>query len=284
MLNFEQISFKKSNKMTDYTIKTQDNLSLFVKKWIPETYRATVLLVHGFGEHCSRYEHVAQYFNQRGYAFIAYDLRGHGNSEGKRGHASSIDVYLDDVDIMLKEAEKLGKPVFLYGHSMGGQLVLTHTLKRKSVVKGVFASSPWTRLAFEPKAIMVTIGKIVRSIAPAFTQNSGLNTAHISTLPEVVEAYKNDPLNHAKISAAAGLGLSENGLWLDEFAGRFPLPLLIMHGTADKITSQPASEAFAKRVAGDITYKKWEGMYHEVHNDKMQKEFLAAAVDWFDKY
>lgn len=267
------------------TLTTKDGMQLFCHAWLTDNPKASIAFVHGFGEHSGRYAHVADFFNKNGYSFFAFDNRGHGQSGGKRGHAPNYDAYLYDIDIFLDYviAESEGKPIFLYGHSMGGNLVLNYVLKRKPTVKGLIVSGPWIQLAFQPKPVLVTIGKLMRSVAPGFTQDSGLVQSHISKDPAVVEAYKNDPLVHSKITASASIGLLEEAAFLNSYAGTMPVPTLIMHGAEDLLTSQPASEAFAKRVSGPVTYKKWEGMYHEIHNEPQKIEVLNYMLGWLER-
>jgi alpha-beta hydrolase superfamily lysophospholipase len=266
-------------------LTAKDGISLFTHAWIPPQYHAAICIVHGFGEHGRRYAHVADFFNQQGYAVVAFDNRGHGKSGGKQGHAPSVDSYLDDIEVFLTAAKQQfgNTPLFLYGHSMGGNLALNYVLKRDvSILRGVVATGTWIRLAFEPNPMLLTLGKIMRSIFPTFTQSSGLVQEHISKDPAVVAAYSKDPLVHGRITASAGMGLTESAAFLNSFAGKMPIPTLIMHGEEDQLTSQPASEEFASRVSGDLTYKKWDGMYHEVHNEPDKIQVLKYIFGWLD--
>jgi alpha-beta hydrolase superfamily lysophospholipase len=124
----------------------------------------------------------------------------------------------------------------------------------------------------------------LRYIAPTFSQPGGVKTEGLSRDKSVVTAYINDPLVHGKISSAAGMNLLESSEFLDTYEGSVPLPTLIMHGTEDFLTSQPASEAFANRVKGDITYRKWEGLYHEIHNEPENVQVLEEIVVWLDAH
>lgn len=270
---------------TTHTLTAKDGLSLFSRIWATPDSKAVIALIHGFGEHSGRYTHVANFFNKNGYAVFALDNRGHGQSGGKRGHAPTYDSYMDDIEVFLNyvTTQSADKPVFLYGHSMGGNLALNYLIRRQPTLKGVIVTGPWVQLAFEPKPILVTIGKLMRSIFPSFSQDSGLNQTHISKDTAVVEAYKNDPLVHGKITASASLSLLEAGEFLNNYAGEMLISTLIMHGDEDLLTSQPASEAFAKRVSGPVTYKKWEGMYHEIHNEPQQLEVFNYTLGWLER-
>jgi alpha-beta hydrolase superfamily lysophospholipase len=269
-------------------ITANDGLKLYVRTWLPDAasseLKGVICLIHGFGEHVGRYVHVADFFNKNGYAFIGMDSRGHGQSEGKRGHTPQFEAYLNDIQLFLNEIKLKYKnlPVFMYGHSMGGNLVLNFVIKRHPDIVGLVVTGPLIQLAFKPKPGTITLGKIMRTIYPTLTLPGGVVPDYISKDPSVVEAYKNDPLVHGSITAAGGIGLSEAAAWLDTYNGKLDVPALIMHGDEDKLTAQPASEAFAKRVKGDITYKIWRGMYHEIHNEPDKIQVLTYALGWMD--
>lgn len=269
---------------TTLSLKAKDGIQLFVRENIPPQYRGIICIVHGFGEHGGRYTHVADFFNKQGYAVLAIDNRGHGKTEGKRGHTPSFDSYLDDIDVFLTDTKQRLKdvPMFLYGHSMGGNLTLNYVIRRKpTILRGLVVTGPWIRLAFEPKPIMITMGKIMRSILPTFTQDSGLNADHVSRDKEVVEAYKDDPLVHSKITASAGMSMTDSAAFLNTYSGEMPIPTFILHGTDDKLIAQAASEEFAQRVK-NVDYKKWVGLYHEIHNDPEKLEVLNDVLVWLD--
>ncbi len=286
--------WSKYYKMKDNStfLTASDGHKLFVRQWQDplnmgdknDAPKAVIALIHGFGEHSGRYNHVADFFNQNQYAVVALDNRGHGKSDGKRGHAPSFDTYLNDIHIFIDFIKTNYKniPLFLWGHSMGGNLVLNVILRKKPDVKGAVVTGPWIQLAFEPKPILITLGKLMRRIHPTFTQASNLTVQHISTDPSVVKAYQDDPLVHTQISASAGMGLQEGAAWLNQFSGEMPIPLLIMHGADDKIIAQHASEAFSKRLKGDVTYRKWADMYHEIHNEPDKEQVFEYALGWLD--
>jgi alpha-beta hydrolase superfamily lysophospholipase len=267
--------------------KSKDGLRLYARGWEPDKPpKAVVALVHGHGEHVGRYAHVGEVFAGAGYALVGFDERGHGRSDGPRGHTPSYDAMMDDVAALLGQIhERYPKlPVFLYGHSMGGNQVINFALRRKPALKGVIATGPWLRLAFEPPALQVMLGRAMNKIAPAFTQKSGLETAALSRDPEIVKGYIDDPLTHDKISARLFVEMYEAGLWALDHAADFPLPLLLMHGTADRLTSAPASREFAERGGKKVTWRAWDGWYHEIHNEPEKAEVLKTMVEWMDDH
>lgn len=272
-------------KSTIFNWKTKDQLDVHAIDWTPDgDYKAVIALVHGFGEHCERYHHVADFYGGHGYAMVSYDHRGHGKSGGKRGHIPNYDALLDGVDDLLKyTAEKHpGKPIILYGHSMGGNLVLNYMLRRKPNVKAVVASAPWIKLGFEPPAFLIALGKITRRLVPGFTQDNGLDSTKLSRDIEVAKTYDADPLVHTKITSATGIGVMESAEWLLKNTGKLPLPLLLMHGTKDQIISIEGSRQFVDKSSGDLTFKEWTGAYHEIHNETNKEDVFQYTLDWIN--
>lgn len=272
-------------KVTDVEWRSADGLPLVGRCWAPAGEpRAVICLVHGLGEHCGRYAHVAAALNDAGYAVLACDKRGHGRSGGKRGHTPSYEALMGDIDLLLAQAAQRfpGRPRFLYGHSLGGNEVLNYALRRKPDLAGVVSASPGLRTAFKPPALQLAAGRLMNRIWPAFTMPNELELAAISRDPAVVAAYQADPLVHDRLSARLGMSLLESGEWAIAHAAEFPLPLLLMHGTADRLTSAPASQEFSAQ-APNCTLKLWEGLYHETHNEPEKEEVIGFVVDWLQQ-
>ncbi len=272
-------------KTFDWEWKSFDGLTMFARGWAPEKDpKAVICLVHGLGEHIGRYAHVGAAFASAGYALLGFDLRGHGKSGGPRGHTPSYGAILDDISAFIQQAGERypGQLYFLYGHSLGGNLVINYALRRKPNLKGIIATGPWLKLAFEPPAFKVALGRMMNKLVPSFSQPNGLDTAALSRDPNVVEAYVNDPLVHNKISARLFVDTYESGLYAFDHAAEFPLPLLLMHGTADRILSAEASRQFGAAAPNSVTTRLWEGHFHEIHNEPEQAEVLKAMVEWLD--
>lgn len=264
----------------------REDVTFFVQGWEPDvTLKAVVALVHGHGEHISRYAHVGKALTAAGYALVGYDSRGHGKSTGLRGHIPSYDSLMDDIQAFLAmlAMKYPNVPLFLYGHSMGGNQVINHALRRKSKLKGVIATGPWLRLAFEPPPIKVALARFMNNFFPTFTQANGLDTAGLSHDPQVVRDYDNDPLGHDKVSARLFVSMYEAGLWALEHAAELPLPLLLMHGGADPITSPEGSRQFAAKAGDKVTLKIWDNLYHEIHNEPEHGEVFKTVIEWLDK-
>jgi alpha-beta hydrolase superfamily lysophospholipase len=175
-------------------------------------------------------------------------------------------------------------PLVLYGHSMGGNLVLNYAMHKKPVLHGIIASSPWLRLAFEPPAMKVKLGRWMKKIYPAFSQSTGLDTKAISRIPIEVKKYEEDPLVHDRITAMMFTSVYDAGIWVLQHPEEMELPLLIYHGTADRLTSCEASKEFAEKLKCEVTFRQFEGAFHETHNDLCREEVLALLKTWVEEH
>lgn len=265
---------------------SKDGLKLHYRYWYPETASQVVCVVHGHGEHSGRYLHVGEHLAAAGAAVLAMDLRGHGLSEGKRGHTPSYDHLLSDVEELLKtaRAEYTDLPLVLMGHSMGGNIVANYVISMNTNELTAFVlSAPWLRLAFDPPAWKVKAGRILRKIWPAISQPSRLDASLISKLPDVVTAYQTDPLVHGQITPGLYFSIMENGEKAIAHAGKINLPGLVYHGTADGIISWKGTEAFVQN-APNIDWHPLKGVYHEPHNDAAQREVLDLLLKFVKKF
>jgi alpha-beta hydrolase superfamily lysophospholipase len=249
----------------------------------PDKRRAAILLVHGLGEHSGRYEGWAARFSEQGVAVLAFDLPGHGRSKGRWGVIPSPEKVYDTIDTVLREMRESspGIPLFLYGHSLGGGIVLNYLIRRKPAIKGAIVTSPWVILSETPPPFKVLLAKVAGSLIPGMTQPSGLKTEYLSRDPEVVRAYRNDPLVHGLISAGLYRWMTSAAEETMERASEIDVPLLLAHGRDDMITSPSGSV----RVAGSApkaTLKLWDGGYHELHNDPLKEEHFDFITEWMD--
>lgn len=271
---------------TTWKWKSFDNLEMFSRSWTPaNTPKAVVCLVHGLGEHTGRYEHVAEAFTQQGYALAGFDLRGHGLSEGPRGHTPSPEAYYNDVDGLFSQVEKRfpGSVKFLYGHSMGAMIVLAYTPQRKPKIKGVIATAASVHSALEEDKFKLYLVKNFGSLMSTMTVDSGLDPKTLSHDPKVVEAYVNDPLVHRHVTMAfakAGLEMIKQ---IYKYAPQFPVPALLMHGEKDALGYAYGTREVAELMPKNlVTLRLWPDMFHEIHNEPDQAQVLKVMVDWMD--
>lgn len=273
-------------KHTELQLQSNDGLPLFAQVWAPDDkIKGVLCLVHGLGEHSGRYAHWAGRLSRAGYALAAPDLRGHGRSGGLRGHTPSIDHYGDDLSVLFCEASApfAGKPCFLYGHSMGGLLALFYLIQRQPGFTGAVVTSPGLHSAIQEQKTKVAVTRLLGFIAPRLTLPSGLEQEYLSRDPDVIDRYRNDPLVHDQISVGWGRVLLEMIKCIFERAHEIDLPLLLMHGTEDRIAFASGSEKLAGLVSGECTLKLWNSLYHELHNEPEKDEVFAYLVKWLDE-
>ena len=249
----------------------------------PEAPAAVVLLVHGLGEHSGRYAGWASRFNERGVAVCAFDLPGHGRSEGRRGVIPFPDKVYDTIDTVIGSiaSEYPGVPLFLYGHSLGGIIVLNYLVRRKPAITGAIVTSPWILLTETPPKAKVLLASVAKRLMPGMAQASGLKTEYLSRDPEVVALYRNDPLVHGQISAGLYGWITDAGTETLARAAEINVPLLLAHGRNDMIIS-PASSVQVAEAAPRATLKLWDGGYHELHNDLLKEEHFEFIIGWIN--
>ena len=275
--------------MSDYEFnrKTFDGLNLYFKGWQGDgSQKGIICLVHGLGEHSGRYTLWADWLNQAGYGVLAYDLRGHGKSEGQRGHAKSFEDYFLDTELLLTEAKDRypNMPIFLYGHSLGAIIVCSYVLHRKPLIKGVVLSALSTKTALQEQKGKILLAKLIGSVYPTFTMDSGLVPATICRDTQIVSAYTSDPLVHHKVTAGFGNSSITEINWINSHASEWTLPVLVMHGELDKLGYAEGSREFASRIKGDCTLIIWEGLVHEVHNEPEKAQVFEYLRKWLDTH
>lgn len=269
----------------EFNIKLKDGKVLrgFIKS-PGEDLRSVIIMVHGLGEHVYRYTHWAEMFNRKNIGFAGVDLPGHGGSDGRRGYIKNYSITTEVIDILINECKKTfpGIPVFLYGQSLGGGIVLDYILKSNPKVKGAVVTSPWLRLAFEPDKSKLRLAAIMKKILPWMIQPSGLEVNYLSHDKDIVERYQKDPLVHDKISVSLfheAMNAANHSL---SNASELKLPVLLLHGADDMIYSPAGSKEFTgKTTMAEL--KIWEGGYHELHNEPFKNEVFTFIMNWINK-
>jgi alpha-beta hydrolase superfamily lysophospholipase len=271
--------------MKEYSWISESGLKVYAWSDGPEKPKALIMLVHGFGDHSHRYEHVAEYLIARGFGFLALDYYGHGRSEGRRGDIPSYQVLMDDLQLFSTEAEKLYPeiPKIWYGHSLGGNLVLNYYHLTWPKPSAMIITSPWLRLAMKPPRSLQIISNILVHITPGLVIKSPLDSNDLSRSTEIGSLYENDPYVHRKVSVRVAGMVESKGLEAIAKGKDITVPTLLMHGTDDRILSHEASEELARNNPGMITFKSWPGMYHELHNEPEKMEVLQYIATWLEK-
>jgi len=248
------------------------------------TPRAVVAVSHGFGEHGGRYSNLVEHIVPRGYAVYALDHQGHGRSGGRRGHVGRWSEYLAGVGAMLEAVRQRepGAPVFLFGHSLGGLIAAEYALAHPEGLAGLILSSPVLgSVGVSPARRM--LGRALSGVWPTFSIHTGLDAGTISRDPAAVRGYIADPLVHDVASARLGSEMDLAVKRVQARAAEFALPLLLFHGTADRLTSPEARRAFfARTTAPDREFVEYDGGYHETLNDLDHERVAADVLRWME--
>lgn len=268
-------------------IRSADGTQLHVQSWLPQHTRAVVGVVHGWSDHSGRYGNVVDALTPHGCGVYAVDLRGHGLSEGQRGHINTWDEYRGDVHAFLDllEATYPDTPLFLMGHSTGGLIVLEYAIHHPARrLNGLIASAP---LLAEPNVpgVVKLLGRVLSRVAPSFSLDPNADPNTISRDPAVVAAYKSDPLAHSRATPRLSTEMSAARDFVLANLDGITYPFLLMYGSADGLVPPHISrEMFAHVGAADKTRHEYDGGYHELFNDLCKDEMLGDLVAWLDAH
>lgn len=267
------------------SIKGKDGTLLNLHHWPKKDPRGKVVVVHGYGEHGARYAELGRALNEAGYDVLGYDQRGHGESGGVRGFITSFREYLDDLDLVIGESERLapGVPRFIVAHSLGGLVTLVHTIDRNPQHAGVVLSSPFLRVKLQVPGWKVLAGKAASRIYPKLALPSGLNGAEVTRDPELARLYDVDPLNNKNATARWYTEALDAQERIFHEASAFTLPLLLMHGEKDVVADPAASaEVFPRLGSADKTLELVTGAFHEIFNEPPadRRKIIDRAISW----
>lgn len=256
------------------------------KVWLPDgDPRAAIVLAHGYAEHLGRYEAFATTLNASGLAVYALDHWGHGRSEGRYGFVPRFSVFTDGVELLLNEvkARHPGLPVFLVGHSMGGLIACAHLLTHQSHYAGAILSGPAIKPSEEPSKLTILISRLLSRIAPRLGVLA-LDAEGVSRDPAVVAAYRADPLVYTgKMSARLAAEMFDAMAAARAGAAMIALPILLMHGEADRLTAPAGSRFLFETVSSsDRQLKLYPGLYHEIFNEPERASVIADLTGWID--
>ncbi|MFP6615955.1 MAG: alpha/beta hydrolase [Candidatus Hydrogenedentota bacterium] len=267
------------------TIEVGGGVALFRHFWLISDPKAHVLIVHGYGEHCTRYYPVARRLNDRGYSVYSYDHRGHGRSPGKLGHVPSFDAVIDDLKVVFDSVQGgIGdEPLFIWGHSMGGLITTAFTVRNQPEVEGLVLTSPGVKSDGNVSPVLIAMSGLIAAFLPWMPVHA-LDANGISRVQKEVDKYVNDPMvYHGKILARTGNGMMNTIKEVESKLGTITLPFIARHGTEDSLVHHSASELlFEKASSEDKTLKLYDGGYHELFNDECKEEFFSDLLGWLN--
>lgn len=263
-------------------VSSADGTRIAYRAWPVPGARITFAVVHGLGEHAGRYERFARGMAGHGMATFAADLRGHGKSPGQRGHVDSWAQWTDDVSAFVKHVESnVSGEVVPLGHSFGGVTLLSTVLASKlPSSKRFIVSSPALKVKAAVPAWKVSLGSVASRVAPRLALDNEVDPKHISRIPEVVEAYRTDPLVHSKISSRLYTEWLAATKHIFLHAGEIKMPFLILAGSDDGLIDPEGSRELHRRAATHSELRILKGRYHEPFNDRDSEEVFAMIAEW----
>ena len=259
---------------------TRDGHVQLRRHWPATDARATVLLIHGISEHSGRYEHVGRFLAERGFEVVAIDLRGFGQSGGRRACVDSFEDYFDDVEDQLAEVRALGVPVVLLGHSMGGLIALSYALTSRPGPDLLALSAP--ALGANIPAPLRALTPMLARVAPRLPVPSPITGEMLSTDAAVGEDYLADPLVVRVATPGLGRALLRQMKWTNENLARLAIPTYVMHGADDQLV--PARSTRPLADLAPVTRRTYPALRHELFNEPAQLTILQELADWLTEH
>lgn len=259
-------------------------LRLHYRAWEVEAPEAVLIVVHGMFEHSRRYTEFASYMAAHGFSTFLLDLRGHGDSEGRRGHVKSFDVLLQDLDRFRREVQGIvpvDTPLFLVGHSLGGLVSLRYLEEYEATFDGAVLTSPWLGTAVDIPRWQVLAAAVLNRVLPAFPFPFRLDPDELTQDPERAADYREDPKIHSTITPRLFTEISSAIETALRRGDRIGVPVLFLLAGADRVVDTGRSLAFARSLpSSDITVQVLEDQYHEVLQERDRAAVLATMHDW----
>ncbi|WP_138502420.1 alpha/beta hydrolase [Nostoc sp. PA-18-2419] len=272
------------------TFKGVGKLELYYQSWYPEgKVRGILAIVHGLGAHSDRYDNVIQHLIPKQYALYSFDLRGHGRSPGQQGYINRWSEFRQDLQAFLEliKTQQPQIPIFLLGHSLGSVIVLDYALRcpqEASRLQGVITLAPALGKVGVSKTRLL-IGKQLSRVWPRFTLNTGLDLSAGSRDEKILAAYAQDSLRHTRGSARLATEFFATVDWVNAHAADWQLPLLILHGGADRVTLPEGGKIFYQQVScPDKLRIEYPGAYHELQSDLNYQQVMTDLENWLERY
>jgi alpha-beta hydrolase superfamily lysophospholipase len=273
-------------KHTEGRFSSFDNLNLYYQSWQPDQeIQAIVAMVHGLGGHSSLFHPAVQYLVPQGYAVYAFDLRGHGQSPGQRGHVNTWAEFRQDLHLFLQQIDQqqASYPCFLWGHSLGGTIALDYALRSPDALKGLIVTAPALgKVQISP--FKLALGYMLSRIVPRFSLRLRLRNDVCLKNPDICTDYLQDPLRHDYGSARLATEFFATVGWIYQHISDLKIPLLLLHCQEDEVTLAEASRHFFQQVMfSDKEHREYSGCYHDLYLDA-NYQILADLNHWLERH
>lgn len=266
-----------------FNLVSSDGSALKGRFWKPKNHPiATICLIHGIGEHSGRYDFWARRFCKQGIMVYALDYRGHGMSAGKQGHINQLSDFLDDIGALVRRCKRNHRdiPSYIYGHSMGGNLVLSYLIKRRQDFYGAIITSPWLGLIKPPSPLKLKAAKLINHIYPAFSTSTGIKSNRLSSLEKNQQLADKDPFMHGRITIRTFFELSKSAKSIMANSARISIPMIICHGESDNVTRCDLSEKLAASNPKLCSFISYPNALHELHNEPVSDQLFNDILSW----
>ena len=266
------------------TVQIDSQTQISLRRWLPDepSILPPILLVHGYGEHIARYDHVGEFLTRRGFDVWGYDARGHGVSQGTKGVVATDGVLVNDCVAMFSHvAKSTGRTPIVVAHSMGGLTAGLAVTQLGLKPAALVLSSPLLRVRMSGfQKFLLNVGLVL--FKDKAIHSSAVNAIDVSRDAAVVQSYRTEPLNHAMVSPRLGRWMSEGGARVLAGVAAFDMPILLIYAGDDRVVDASGSDDLAKLLPATATARRYDKAYHEIFNEPLPERdvVLAHMSDW----
>ena len=273
--------------VNNLSFQTGDKIQLNTKLWSAQkNTKAVIIIVHGLAEHINRYDHVGNFFSSYGYTVEGYDLRGHGNSDGKKAYMNSIFDHVSDLKNFVSHIKDKypEKKVFILGHSMGGEIACLYSIKYQKETSGLILTGAVIKISDDISPLLQKLSGLIAAILPNLPTTK-IDSSGISQDKKIVESYNNDPLVYrGGTLARTGSEIINGTKYINKNMKHIISPILILHGTLDRLADPNGSSMLYNRIMSkDKKIKLYENYYHEILNEPGKDKVMHDILDWITK-
>lgn len=267
---------------------SSDGLKIMTEHWLPDSPKALVVVVHGYGEHSGRYRHVVKALTDAGYGVFTLDHRGHGKSDGLRAHFDSFDQPIHDLDVYVENirARHRDMPVYMLGHSMGALMTLAYALRFPGNLNGIIVSAAPVNADANVSRAVVAAGNVLTNVIPKVPLLKLVPLETLSRDPNVIRAFQDDPLTYkGNMRVRLGTELNNTAKWVRERLGELKMPVLVLYGEADQLVNPSGSRlVYDKAASKDKQIKSYHNLRHEIMNEPERDTVLRDIITWLDRH